>query len=65
MTEENANQKEASTETTDAPYSLEMPSALLATPARLTLLYESRDKKMCLFEDERGHLHAVPSARLA
>ena len=35
------------------------------TPAKITLLYESRDGKLCLFEDARGHLFAVPSALLA
>lgn len=36
-----------------------------AVPARITLLYESRDKKLCLFQDASGHLTAVRSARLA
>ena len=39
------------------------PEAL--TPAKITLLYESRDKKLCLFEDANGHITAVRSARLA
>ena len=34
-------------------------------PARITLLYESRDKKLCLFEDAHGHLTAVRASRLA
>ena len=34
-------------------------------PARIKLLYESRDKQLCLFEDANGHLTAVRSARLA
>ena len=34
-------------------------------PARLSLIYESRDKKLCLFEDTNGHLTAVRSSRLA
>ena len=33
--------------------------------ARISLLYESRDGKFCLFEDANGHLSAVRSARLA
>ena len=33
--------------------------------ARLRLLYESKDKRMCLFEDAEGHLVSVPSSRLA
>ena len=34
-------------------------------PAKITLLYESRDKQLCLFEDAHGHLTVVRSARLA
>ena len=33
--------------------------------ARFKLLYESNDRRMCLFEDEQGHLVAAPSSRLA
>ena len=33
--------------------------------ARFKLLYESNDRRMCLFEDEHGHLVAAPSSRLA
>lgn len=33
--------------------------------ARLRLLYESKDRRMCLFEDAEGHLVSVPSSRLA
>lgn len=33
-------------------------------PARITLLYESRDGKLCLFEDANGHLFAVRSSLL-
>jgi len=38
-----------------------------ATPsfARFQLLYESRDGKMAVFEDEHGHIVAVDTARLA
>lgn len=28
-------------------------------------IYESRDKKLCLFEDENGHVTAVNAKRLA
>ena len=38
--------------------------AVLA-PARISLLYESRDGRFCLFEDANGHISAVRSARLA
>ncbi|MDO4502316.1 MAG: hypothetical protein Q4D06_03955 [Coriobacteriia bacterium] len=34
-------------------------------PADFALLYESRDKALCLFELSRGGLQAVPSVRLA
>ena len=34
-------------------------------PARITLLYESRDGKLCLFEDGEGHLTAVRAEKLA
>ena len=35
------------------------------TPASIKLIYESRDGKLCLFEDRDGHITAVRSARLA
>ena len=34
-------------------------------PAQITFLYESRDGKLCLFEDATGHLTAVPASKLA
>ena len=34
-------------------------------PARITLLYESRDGRFCLFEDADGHLAAVDASKLA
>lgn len=34
-------------------------------PARITLLYESGDGRLCLFEDHKGHLTAVSAAKLA
>ena len=34
-------------------------------PARFSLLYESRDKRLCLFEDAEGHLTSVDSDRFA
>ena len=33
-------------------------------PARITLLYESRDGRFCLFEDADGHLAAVDASKL-
>ena len=33
--------------------------------ARITLLYESRDGRFCLFEDAEGHLAAVDASKLA
>ena len=30
-----------------------------------THLYESRDKRLCVFEDEHGHLTSVRASRLA
>ena len=33
-------------------------------PAKITLLYESRDGKLCLFEDANGHLTAVRASKL-
>ena len=33
--------------------------------AKFTHLYESRDKRLCVFEDEHGHLVAVDSSKLA
>lgn len=36
----------------------------MASLAAFTLLYESRDGKMCLFEDASGHLTAVRAERL-
>ena len=38
---------------------------LQAELATFTLIYESRDGRLCLFEDKQGHLHAVQAARLA
>ena len=33
--------------------------------ATFTHLYESRDKRLCVFEDEHGHLTSVRVSRLA
>ncbi len=33
--------------------------------ATFSHLYESRDKKLCVFEDEHGHLTSVRASRLA
>lgn len=46
------------------PASEKKPESALV-PAKITLLYESRDKKLCLFEDAQGHLTAVRTSRLA
>ena len=40
-------------------------SHVLDVPAKITLLYESKDRRLCLFEDANGHLSAVRSSRLA
>ena len=34
-------------------------------PARISLVYESADGRLCLFEDAEGHLTAVKSSKLA
>ena len=39
-------------------------TAATNTPARIKLLYESRDGRLCLFEDADGHVTAVRSSRL-
>lgn len=36
----------------------------IGVPARFRLIYESRDRKLCLFEDSRGHLTAVRASKL-
>ncbi len=36
-----------------------------AVPGRISLLYESRDGGICVFEDAEGHLTAVRTSRLA
>lgn len=42
------------------------PSAGKAgNPARFKLLYESADRRFCLFQDEEGHLTSVRSSKLA
>ena len=33
--------------------------------SRFTLIYESKDGKLCLFEDADGHLTAVRAEKLA
>lgn len=38
---------------------------VLDVPAKITLLYESKDRRLCLFEDANGHLSAVRASRLA
>lgn len=34
-------------------------------PSQFTLVYESRDGKLCLFQDRDGHLTAVRAEKLA
>ena len=34
-------------------------------PAKIALLYESKDGRLCLFQDGAGHLTAVRTANLA
>ena len=36
-----------------------------AVPGRISLLYESRDGGICVFEDAEGHLTSVRASRLA
>ena len=53
----------------DEPAASDMPSVSLveslSAPAQFTLIYESRDKRFCLFEDAAGHLTSVRASRLA
>ncbi len=34
-------------------------------PVRISLIYESKDGRFCLFQDAEGHLTSVSAARLA
>ena len=34
-------------------------------PAKISLLYESKDGRLCLFEDAEGHITAVRASSLA
>ena len=43
----------------NAPDAVELPLA------RFTLVYESKDGKLCVFEDKDGHLTAVRAEKLA
>ena len=38
--------------------------AVLTLPATFSLIYESGDGRLCLFEDAAGHLSAVDATRL-
>ena len=42
----------------------EAPEGRAAAPARLAMLYESRDGRLCRFEDAEGHLTSVDAQRL-
>lgn len=46
-------------------YSLPGVGDFAALPAKISLLYRSRDDQLSLFEDEQGHLTSVPTSRLA
>ena len=37
----------------------------LVEPARFKLIYESADRRFCLFEDGNGHLTSVRASKLA
>lgn len=37
----------------------------LVEPARIRLVYESADRRFCLFEDADGHLTSVRASKLA
>lgn len=39
-------------------------SSMAVAVARFSLLYESRDGRLCLFEDAEGHVTSVDSQRL-
>lgn len=41
------------------------PEAAAGPLARFRRLYESRDRRLCVFEDACGHVAAVKSSRLA
>lgn len=45
--------------------SLPAPDAAAAQFATFSMLYESADGRLCLFEDAQGHLSAVDSSKLA
>ena len=36
-----------------------------ANPARFKLIYESADRRFCLFEDANGHITSVRASKLA
>lgn len=42
-----------------------MNQGSLPSPARISLLYQSRDGRLCVFEDAEGHLTSVRASRLA
>lgn len=37
----------------------------LVEPANIRLIYESADRRFCLFEDANGHLTSVRASKLA
>lgn len=46
----------------DAPEKARAPRP---APSTFQVLYESRDKRLCLFESRDGHLSAVDASKLA
>ena len=42
-----------------------IPETVEFPPSQFTLIYESRDGKLCLFQDKDGHLTAVRAEKLA
>ena len=52
-------------EASKAPDPTDKDPEPIATPANISLLYESCDGMLCLFQDGDGHLTAVRTDRLA
>ena len=49
----------------DSPENQAAPESAQLPPATFKLIYESKDKRFCLFEDKDGHLTAVRAEKLA
>ena len=54
----NFSEKSSSAQSDDSP------SVPASVPSTFSLLYESRDNRLCLFETRDGHLTAVDASRL-